>query len=140
MSKYDKPNFKLAKFDETDGWDKDTKKIAKKIYGIYLYNENVVTHCCEITPSYEMHFLGSVTEEAPDDDTEREDFLDEIDVADLNTDLISYFHCSTVNALADDCNIAYSDYKPTKDEYEDELAYRELIDDLKSEYRGNPSF
>lgn len=45
-------------FDETYAWNlaPEDKPWIKEIRGVYLFDRNEVTHCCEVTPSYFMRF------------------------------------------------------------------------------------
>jgi hypothetical protein len=136
-----KPNFKLVKIDETSFWeDEELKSKAKKLYGIYLYNENLQVNVCDPRPCYEMHFIETVAETIPEEDVERNDFLEEIEQADANTDEVSYKYCSDIDSLDKNCNVSYSDYEPSKEEYETEDEYYNLVQDLICEYKGNPTF
>jgi hypothetical protein len=135
-----KPDFKVAKIDETSNWDKSITDIGKKIYGIYLYDANIQTFCCSATSSYEMHFIESSSKDIPTDDIDRNDFLEEIEKGDIHTESISYIDCNTIDGLSEDDNVDYSDYEPSKDEYDTKPAYEELVSDLISEYKGNPTF
>ena len=48
-----KTNFKVVVIDESQSWNQDTLKVCGgKIQTVYLYDANMVTYCCEITPSY----------------------------------------------------------------------------------------
>jgi hypothetical protein len=51
-----KPNWCFVRLDETDDWNlpDSIKAYVAKVYGIYAFNRNSHTHCCEITPSYWM--------------------------------------------------------------------------------------
>ena len=57
-----KPLIRLLYVDETDDFtDEALKTAAERIYGLYLYDVHLHVHCCEITPSYEMTFVGFQT-------------------------------------------------------------------------------
>jgi len=90
---YIKPRIVLV--EETEYWCDDLAKQAGKIYGVYLYDENRVVHCCELTGSYELNALEVAI---LNNETCPEDVRDDID-AEWNsaTELISYFHTYTVD-------------------------------------------
>lgn len=48
--------FNVVKIDETEDWV-DPIKEHGPIWSIYFYDPNQVTHLCELTPSYYLHFL-----------------------------------------------------------------------------------
>ena len=51
------PRFKLVALEQTEFWKQDIIKITGRAMGVYLYDETLTVNCCEITPSYELHFL-----------------------------------------------------------------------------------
>lgn len=60
-----KKQWRAVALDETGDWNREydegrLMRLCKKIYTVYVYNPNVAVHCCEITPSYEMQFMGYV--------------------------------------------------------------------------------
>jgi len=88
-----KTDFQIIKVDETEQWSDEIKNQVGKIYCVYLYDKSVVTHCAEITPSYDMHPLYYTTGLSPDKYSEEvgehvhDQFRDGEPV---------YFHCSFV--------------------------------------------
>jgi len=90
---YIKP--RIVVVDETEYWADDLAAQVGKIYGVYLYDENRVVHCCELTPSYELNALEVAIlnwETCPEivrDDIESEWWR--------GTEPISYFHAHTVD-------------------------------------------
>jgi len=55
---------KVIKINETEHWNLDQKMMnkIKAIWGVYVFDPNWKVHCCEITPSYELHMLHSQVE------------------------------------------------------------------------------
>ncbi len=94
------PHFFLFLSDETDYWldEELVERCGGSILGAYLFNANRHVHCCELTPSYEMEFLGSIPGN-PKPHSEQE--VDRIDMdlvdGDQGSDPISYVHVSSVN-------------------------------------------
>jgi hypothetical protein len=137
------PKFKVCRIDETKNWREDIQKLAGgTIYGTYFYDASRQTFCCEITPSYELHFLGSVAGEGIDGFEQAEKAHDELAEGDIHTELTSYVHCRAIDAMSKEDNQDFADdnWTPTSEEHEDEESYRELLDDCISDERGNPTF
>ena len=90
--------------DESAYWSEEIKKRVRdgKIYGRYIYTPDSRTHCCELTPSYELWFVGSVFEPLENaTENEREALYDEIREADAlcdNND-VRYFHCHDIDKM-----------------------------------------
>lgn len=125
------PRFKLVKIDETDQWDEDlVKACGGKIFGIYLYNENEVTHLCELPTSYYLHFLYNNPMNIVDPDTEND--IDEILMEGENI-----YHSTSFIDNMDNKN-TYEDVSVLKkEEYETDEAYNSLIEDVIEYYRCN---
>ncbi len=132
-----KPDWWAVEIDETRNWNLDDKDrpFVEKITGVYFYDRNEHTHCCELTPSYYLRTLGSsihFKSDTPDAVQERiTDALaselyggDDIYMWVMHVEAIDDKHKHHYGALddADDC---------TKEEQED--AVREY-------YNGNSPF
>jgi len=85
-----------------DDWSipEKLRPFISAIYSAYAYDNNVHVHCCELTPSFECHFLGHVCDYAIDDvpDDIAEEIAEEIDNLMMEGDacvdcLVSYYHC-----------------------------------------------
>lgn len=80
----------------------EDKTYIKEIRGVYCYNPESCTYCCEMTPSYELRYLHSYIV-----------FTDELEKVKLSDDLRdlldqrychepsddTYMHCSAVRGL-----------------------------------------
>lgn len=71
-----KPDWWCVALDETKHWNlsDEDKPFVKAIMGVYFYDANEYTYCCEITPSHYLRGLrGSICFRAgtPDDVMER---------------------------------------------------------------------
>lgn len=84
---------RYLKLDETIYWREDIQQKAGKIFSVYIYDDGSVTHCCELTPSYELNFVHSQPSNA-DDET-----YDNILYGDADSEPVTYMHCSTVDRL-----------------------------------------
>lgn len=91
---------KLLKIEETENWCDEVRQRVSRIFGVYVFDDEQSVHCCELTPSYECHFVGSLVqfEEAlldESDHTTIEDILE----GDIQTPDIQYFHVRVVDSL-----------------------------------------
>lgn len=85
----------VVKIDETEYWHPDIVEKAGKLYGLWLYDSNRVTHCCELTGSYEMHGLSWESELSVD-----ETMWDEIQTAwSVEGPDLCYMHTTDVEKL-----------------------------------------
>jgi hypothetical protein len=124
--------------DETKNWCEDIVHRANRIFGIYLYDPDKQTHCCEFTPSYELTFVGSVPEKIPKDAYAGEAFLDEIADGDNQCEPIEYIHCNTIDQMPE---IEAGEFKAgtyslthlNDGEWED-------MDEAAEYWRGNPGY
>jgi hypothetical protein len=96
----------IVKFDETQYWtDEAFKAKVGKIFGVYLYNPNVVTHCCELTPSYELEHMGAVLsgtgtfDFAEASDEEREALFEYLREGIKDDEPCCYRHCSDIDRM-----------------------------------------
>jgi hypothetical protein len=88
-----KPDFRVFKTETTRYWRKDIRRKAGKLFAVYLFDANRHVHACELTPSYEMHYVGPTWTNSVGDrmsETIRE--------GDADTDLVSYYHVRGIDA------------------------------------------
>lgn len=90
-------DIQLVVIDETRYWCKDVVQLAGKVFEVYAYDANRVTHCCEITQSYELHPVATQALNCPESKTLREN-LDEMLRA-AQQDPI-YMHCRAVDVMS----------------------------------------
>lgn len=90
------PDFRVIRFNETKDWSEDIVARTKggKIWSVYVFDKNQVTHLCEFSPSYCFHFIEDYAEmdggeQSPDD------LHDEIQSAE--TPAVMYMHCSDID-------------------------------------------
>jgi hypothetical protein len=69
------------------------------VAGIYYFNKNEVTYCCEVTPSYSLEYVRSEPRNYPDDcDDESDDVLDWLDeVNRFSWENCKYIHCRSLD-------------------------------------------
>jgi|TARA_R100000656_G_scaffold104176_5_gene76428 hypothetical protein len=53
-----KPDWRVIKIDEKGFWRGELAKSIDEMFGVYLYDENLNTYICSLTPSVELMFLG----------------------------------------------------------------------------------
>lgn len=95
-NKEKRTNFRLVAIDETHHYtDENFVKACGKIFTVYFYNKNEITHLCELTGSYYLIPLYSYAENDVSD--EIKDELDEID-ARYGSDPI-YVHAHQVDSM-----------------------------------------
>ncbi|HEC72599.1 MAG: hypothetical protein ACTSW7_00595 [Candidatus Thorarchaeota archaeon] len=95
------PEFKAVKIDETRHWnEKFREKFGiTEMVGVYVFNPNEATHCCELTPSYELLFVHTQSDwDIELNEDEREEMYDGINDSDTDQDSI-YMHCSSVDRM-----------------------------------------
>ncbi|VVE35447.1 hypothetical protein [Pandoraea terrigena] len=91
-------DIQLVVIDETRYYSDDMRKLAGKVFQVYAYDANRVTHCCEITPSYELHPVATQALDCPESDAEREK-IGEMERS-APQDVI-YMHCRAVEVMSD---------------------------------------
>lgn len=128
---------RICLLEETENWAEEITQRAGRIFGVYLYNPDTRTHCCELTPSHEMYFLQSVPERLPENEVQREKLLDDIDEGNIETPHVDYVHCSTIKALP---RIKRGQITQGTYHY-DRYQMREFdIDEVIEHYQGNPDY
>ena len=96
------PKFRILELDETKYWNEVFVKKNKinKLIGLYVYDPNTATHCCELTPSYELNFIHTYCEFQDDADDDIRDYaLSEIQDGDYDTEPVKYMHCNAVDKI-----------------------------------------
>lgn len=112
-------DFKIVAFDETRFWSSGFMHHYRtgRMWGLYLFDASRQVNCCELVPSYEMHFIKTVTERILD-----EFAYDELLRADIAyLDEVVYRHCSAVDALDSDWICQAGGHLGPFDDYEAEL-------------------
>jgi len=135
-----KPDFKNVRINETHHYPKHIQEKFGNIYSTHLFDKNEHTYCCSLTPSYCLHYLGTVVEFKNDDDHNDDDLVnlrDELET-DPNYELINYYNCNVIDNLPEDdfdsCFTSDDEDWKTKEEYND------LLEHVMDSSRGNPSW
>lgn len=129
-----KPVFKVCRIDETKYYtNEELIKKAGKIWAVFIYDSAAYTRCCEITPSYELHYVYSTTEHHLTD--EDDELLTE---ANIHRELVEYNHVHNIEAFSEDDNVLFSN--EDEDTYENEDDYEERVKEVIEYEFGNWSF
>jgi len=100
-----------------------------RIVSTFVFDHNSATHCCELTPSYELHLAGTEYKTSRElSDAEREELDDKIMTAEMDCEDVEYHHCSSID-----------DKKRSKPVRQFENCDDDVtIDDVIEYYKGNP--
>ena len=93
-NKAKRTDFRLVKIDETKHWREDIAVACGRIFGVYLYNKNEHSYCCELTPSYTLIPLYSYAENEITDE-----IAEELMNGDSLCNDVTYVHVSSVDKL-----------------------------------------
>lgn len=134
-----KPEFKNIRIDETHCYIDEIRAKFGKIYSLHLFDKSENTYLCSMSPSYYLHYLGTVVEFKNEGDEENDELVnlrDELENGDCEP--ADYYSCSTIDRLpeedVDACEFADDAEWATKEEYD------ELVEDMIEASRGNPSW
>ena len=125
----------LIKIDERGYW-LDSKVLArtKHVYAVYAFDRNTHVHCCEITPSYELTFLGHDAEEVEDLSDEEREELDEIIISVPNEEPVTYMHVSYVDRMLEANPHLAKQLNYTPEELDFEEDSRQQIDQVMEDW------
>lgn len=122
------PEFKYVKIDETKFWnEKLVRELGPgaKLIATYVFNAAEVTHCCELTPSYDLRYAG--TEIQPGrklSDEEWEHYDEVVREGEHQCENDHYRHCSAVKDARPIPGPSTVDY--------------ETLDDVIEDFQANP--
>lgn len=119
-------SIRIVKYDETSFWRQDIAARAGKIESFYLVDTEKETFCCEIRPSYLLHFLYNRIE---NHQAFTEDELTEHEQNNGDTPAM-YVHTTSVFDVVKD------GIEPSR-EFDE---YDEFMEHLIENERCNPSF
>lgn len=133
---------RIIALDETSNYylEPEEQRLIRAIKGVYLYDANRHTYCCELTPSYDLIFLYNsvnLTDEGLAlDDGAREGLSDKFE----NGGDDCYMHVHTVDQLAEKAekaaNGTYHVYGDPEVSFDDS-DYDEQIEGLVEYFRCN---
>jgi len=119
----------------------EDKPFVETIRGIYFFDRNEITRCCELTPSYYLYHLydevvltklgNSLSEEDRDNLYQKYEFCGGEDI---------YVHCNTIDKIVKIApKFGYHHYGNTGVSYDD-TDYEEQIESLREHFCGNHYF
>ena len=119
--------FTVVAVDETSDWTHPdlVERSGGKIFTLYAFDPEEVTHVCEITPSFYLMPFDVVPNLYRENDKEWELMYDELQDGLNDGTEPSYFHCHRIEALEDK-------FKHTE-EFDDDYT----LDDALEHFRGN---
>lgn len=94
------PEYHIIKLSERAYWNPNIQAQTKEIFGVYAFDRSTATHCCELTPSYCLMYLGA--DFVPNDDLsdeEREALDTNITEGSCSSDPVIYMHVRDVENL-----------------------------------------
>jgi hypothetical protein len=96
-----KKDYHWIKINQTQFWNKEFLAMIgpnTQIISTFVFDHNSVTHCCELTPSYEFHLAGTEYKTSRElSDVEREEIDDKIIMAEMGCEDVEYHHCSSID-------------------------------------------
>lgn len=134
-----KPDWYCVAIDETAHWnlDDEDRPYIEKMMGLYIYDRNEHTYCCELTPSYYLRFIGgsiwytdAVTDEIKDRISDK--YADSLYSGDD-----CYMWVAHVEAMAEEYKDHYGEFN---EESYAELTPVEMEDAVREYYNGNSPF
>lgn len=101
-----KPSVWVAKLDQTAFYCPEFLQKLEAVVGqpirllsVYLYDERSHTHCCEITASYDLHFVEIQISAIPEDDDQREIVFNMLQEAADDCEISEYYHVRNIDKL-----------------------------------------
>jgi hypothetical protein len=91
------PDLWVVKIDEREFWCESIIAQTTRIFGVYVFDRRRHVHCCSLTPSYELQFLGSQYESVENIDEEW--LYEDIMEGDSSTSEVSYFDCHDIDRI-----------------------------------------
>lgn len=91
-----KPDFRLYKEETTEYWNEDIVKQAGRLYDLYIFDANNGFNACELTPSYEMNYVGPTWTTSPEDEYESAVLFENVLLGTSDTET-SYVHTKDVD-------------------------------------------
>lgn len=102
------PDLCLVRLDTTENYRDGAPDLIEqggRLWDVYLFDRTRRVHAAELTPSYELEYLYSDSDRAPDDDDAREAFSEKLDNANAQNDLTIYVHCRRLDTKANTPNV-----------------------------------
>ena len=127
------PKFIIVAINETNYWDLSDLQEVEKVYGVYLVDLNRITHCCEITPSYYLHWITddyTLKESFSEVSEDRREYIEDYIRYNCCKDG-NYYHCKYVDSIKS-IPVQLSD-RDLEDFISDDISYEGLIESVCEE-------
>lgn len=144
------PAVHIVLIEETDSWCAEIREKAGRLFVVYIFDKRRHVHACELTPSYELHFLKTIySREFPysenyENEIERDNLENKIIDGNRETQDIQYYHVSDIDHRPTISLSKWSvkEYKNLQDDYDnsDDLhsaimnAMRDMENENESDY------
>lgn len=144
------PAVHIILIEETNSWCEEIREKAGRLFGVYLFDKRRHIHACELTPSYELHFLKTISNysgkfsNAEEEEIERDNLEMEIMDGNRETQDIQYYHVSDIDHRPTISLSKWSEkeYKISQEDYDnpDDLhsaimdAMRDMENENESDY------
>jgi hypothetical protein len=94
------PDMWIVKIDETNHWAASIQSKVQRIFGVYCFDRRQHTHCCSLTPSYWLTFLGSQWSPNSElNDEQCEELAGQIQEGERGGEYDSYFDVAAVDRM-----------------------------------------
>jgi len=139
-----RPDFRVFKMDVTGICCPELVELCGgRVFDIYVFDANRHVYVCEMTPSFELHWLeGAPGGDYPEDKAEEVD--DRLREANLQTEPVIYVHVFDIDL--DKClkydgldTEEWSDLLADCD-WDEEKAYEAALEEVLDFYQGNPEW
>lgn len=119
----------IIKIESTSNWDKKIQKKIGKIYDVFWCDLNSRTYCSEITPSYELNFIGYTWTRPIKNETEQERIYDLMADVEAATERVCYMHQRIIDALPERSDVYFVGEGYCVIEIDDDAKNADEIDD-----------
>jgi len=95
-----KSDWWIVKVDGRSHWSDDVQRQTVAVYDVYAFDANLRVHICSLTPSYELHYLGTDADPVADlSDDAREHLYDVVLDASADNSPVDYMDVSTIERM-----------------------------------------
>lgn len=129
-------DWRIVKVDDTRDCDEAWRKRMhlKSCATYYVYDANRHVHCCELTPSYELHAVA--TDSAFDIEEPGDALIEEVDEVlreAMHEQDVIYVHVGRLNCPEQ----KVTDDTEREEGESDEVFYNRVVNELREYYQGN---
>lgn len=121
----------MVALEQTRYLSEEARALTGRFWTLYVYDKNLNTHCCEITPSYWLQAYDFVTEKRLSENVPAQANLYDAFMSELYDDS-HYYHCSFIDAMeAEGMAQAILNYDGTSRDYEN---MDRVVEDLQANH------